>query len=404
MLKLISRLITGLIFLFSGFVKAVDPKGGAIKISEYLEVVGLNDTEGIAVFLSIALSAVEFILGFHLVLGVKIKRVALPALLFMLAFTIITFFIAIFEPVSDCGCFGDAIKLTNWETLFKNLIILPFSLLVFFKRNEYTCNLSGIKQHFLSFIGFAFTLGISAYSIYYLPVLDFRPYKVGANITESMSIPEGADEGEYETTFILEKDGERKEFDVNNYPYEDSTWVFIDSKTKVIREGYQPPITALNFESTDGEDLTERIINNDKPVFLMIAPQLEKTSAKHIKSFIEIKNNAISNGYSFYVVTASLTDACYKFDMEHLAAFEYALCDETTLKTIVRANPGLVIIHQGTIIAKYNQTELPAANDLNNPLSHSIESLQTAHNTIWLWLNLAVIAGLLIMIFKHKQI
>jgi len=404
MLKLISRLITGLIFLFSGFVKAVDPKGGAIKISEYLEVVGLNDTEGIAVFLSIALSAVEFILGFHLVLGVKIKRVALPALLFMLAFTIITFFIAIFEPVSDCGCFGDAIKLTNWETLFKNLIILPFSLLVFFKRNEFTCNLSGIKQHFLSFMGFAFTLGISAYSIYYLPVLDFRPYKVGANISESMSIPEGADEGEYETTFILEKDGERKEFDVNNYPYEDSTWVFIDSKTKVIREGYQPPITALNFESTDGEDLTERIINNDKPVFLMIAPQLEKTSAKHIKSFIEIKNNAISNGYSFYVVTASLTDACYKFDMEHLAAFEYALCDETTLKTIVRANPGLVIIHQGTIIAKYNQTELPAANDLNNPLSHSIESLQTAHNTIWLWLNLAVIAGLLIMIFKHKQI
>ena len=404
MLKLISRLITGLIFLFSGFVKAVDPKGGAIKISEYLEVVGLNDTEGIAVFLSIALSAVEFILGFHLVLGVKIKRVALPALLFMLAFTIITFFIAIFEPVSDCGCFGDAIKLTNWETLFKNLIILPFSLLVFFKRNEFTCNLSGIKQHFLSFMGFAFTLGISAYSIYYLPVLDFRPYKVGANITESMSIPEGADEGEYETTFILEKDGERKEFDVNNYPYEDSTWVFIDSKTKVIREGYQPPITALNFESTDGEDLTERIINNDKPVFLMIAPQLEKTSTKHIKSFIEIKNNAISNGYSFYVVTASLTDACYKFDMEHLAAFEYALCDETTLKTIVRANPGLVIIHQGTIIAKYNQTELPAANDLNNPLSHSIESLQTAHNTIWLWLNLAVIAGLLIMIFKHKQI
>jgi len=404
MLKLISRLITGLIFLFSGFVKAVDPKGGAIKISEYLEVIGLHDTDGIAVFLSIALSAVEFILGFHLVLGVKIKRVALPALLFMLAFTIITFFIAIFEPVSDCGCFGDAIKLTNWETLFKNLIILPFSLLVFFKRNEFTCNLSGIKQHFLSFMGFAFTLGISAYSIYYLPVLDFRPYKVGANITESMSIPEGADEGEYETTFILEKDGERKEFDVNNYPYEDSTWVFIDSKTKVIREGYQPPITALNFESTDGEDLTERIINNDKPVFLMIAPQLEKTSTKHIKSFIEIKNNAISNDYSFYVVTASLTDACYKFDMEHLAAFEYALCDETTLKTIVRANPGLVIIHQGTIIAKYNQTELPAANDLNNPLSHSIESLQTAHNTIWLWLNLAVIAGLLIMIFKHKQI
>ncbi|MFV0268889.1 MAG: MauE/DoxX family redox-associated membrane protein, partial [Draconibacterium sp.] len=114
MLKLISRLLTGAILVFSGFVKAVDPKGSAIKIAEYLEVIGIHDSNGIAIILSIALSTVEFILGYHLLLGFKIKRVALPALLFMAGFTIITFFIALFEPVSDCGCFGDAIKLTNW--------------------------------------------------------------------------------------------------------------------------------------------------------------------------------------------------------------------------------------------------------------------------------------------------
>ncbi len=403
MLKLLSRLLIGLIFLFSGFVKAVDPKGGAIKISEYLEVIGLHNTDNIGIILAIVLAAVEFILGFHLVVSFKIKYVALPTLLFMIGFTILTFFIAIFEPVSDCGCFGDAIKLSNWETLVKNLLILPFSLLVYYKRKEFTCTLPSIRQHLLTFVGFAFIIGISIYSVYYLPLLDFRPYNIGANIPENMSIPKGADKGEYQTTFILEKDGEKKEFDVNNYPYEDSTWVFIDSKTKVIREGYQPPISALNFQSTDGEDLTDYIINNERPVFLMIAPQLDKISTKNIKSFIEIKNAAVNNDYIFYVVTSSLSDVCFKFDLEHMASFEYALCDETVLKTIVRGNPGLVIINQGTVIAKYNHTELPLASDLDNPLSHSIESQQQSKDKIWLWLNFAAMAALLIMIFKHKH-
>jgi len=403
MLKILSRLITGLVFLFSGFVKAVDPQGGAIKISEYLEIVGLHDTDGIAMILSVILSAVEFILGFHLFLGIKVKRVALPTLLFMAGFTIITFYIALFEPVSDCGCFGDAVKLSNWETLYKNLILLPLSIIIYYKRKDYTCSMSGARQHLLTFIGLVFTVGISAYCIYYLPVLDFRPYHIGANIPESMSIPEGADEGEYETSFILEKDGVQKEFDVNNYPYEDSTWVFVDSKTKVIREGYQAPISALNFESTDGEDLTERIIQNDRPVFLMIAPKLETMSTQYIASFIDIKNTAIENDYLFYVATASLSDACYKFDLEYQASFDYALCDATTLQTIIRANPGLVLIHKGTIIAKYNHTDLPAPSDLNNPLSHSIKSMHQANSQLWLGLAVSILAGLLIMIFKHKQ-
>ncbi|MCU4156758.1 DoxX family protein [Carboxylicivirga sp. A043] len=400
MLRIISRILTGLIFVFSGFVKAVDPKGGAIKIAEYLEVVGLHDTEGLSVILSIALSTVEFILGFHLLIGFKIKRVALPTLLFMIGFTIITFFIALFEPVSDCGCFGDAIKLTNWETLIKNLIILPFSLLVFYQRDKYKCTLTSVHQHLLTFIGLAFIIGISAYSIYYLPVLDFRPYHIGANIPEKMTIPEGADEGEYETSFILEKEGIKKEFGVNDYPYNDSTWVFVDSKTKVIREGYQPPIAALNFESTDGDDLTDAIINNDQTVFLAIAPKLEKASTKNIKQLIDIKDKAFQHNHLFYFATASLSDACFKFDMQHQAAFEYAMCDETTLKTIIRGNPGLVIIKNGTIIAKYNHTQLPDASQLKNPLSHSVQALQSSNDKTWLWLSFTALIGLIVITFK----
>ncbi|MBK3518830.1 BT_3928 family protein [Carboxylicivirga marina] len=402
MLRLISRLIVGIVFLFSGFVKAVDPKGGAIKIAEYLEIIGLHDTEDLSITLAIALSTIEFILGFHLILGFKIKRVALPTLVFMIGFTIITFFIAIFEPVSDCGCFGDAIKLSNWETLFKNLIILPFSLVVYYQRTKYNGELSALKQNLISFIGFSFIIGLSVYSLYYLPVLDFRPYQVGANIPDNMSIPEGADEGEYETTFILEKDGVKKEFGVNDYPYEDSTWVYLETKTKVIREGYQPPISALNFESTDGDDLTQKIIDSDYPIFLAVAPNLEKASSKHIKELIALKNAAFQYGYSFYFATASLTEACFKFDLAHQAAFEYALCDETTLKTIIRGNPGLLIIQQGTIIAKYNHTQLPNASSLKNPLSHSVKEQQKANNKTWLWLTFISLFGLIVIIFKFK--
>ncbi|WP_430809438.1 MULTISPECIES: BT_3928 family protein [unclassified Carboxylicivirga] len=400
MLKLVSRLLTGLVFLFSGFVKAVDPKGSAIKISEYLEVVGIHNSDTIGLILSIALCSVEFILGFHLVLGFKIKTVALPTLLFMLGFTAITFFIALFEPVSDCGCFGDAIKLSNWETLFKNLITLPFALVIYYRRKEYKASLTLGRQHLLTFIGLSFIMGLSLYSLYYLPVLDFRPYHIGADIPAQMRIPEGADEGEYETTFILEKEGVQKEFSVDNYPYEDSTWVFIDSKTTVIREGYQPPIAALNFLSTENDDITERIIHNTQPVFLMVAPKVENISTEHIQHFIDIKNTALQNKALFYVATASLSDACYQFDMKHQAAFDYALCDETTLKTIIRGNPGLVIIKEGTVIAKYNHTQLPAASELKNPLSHSVQVLHAGNNHKWLWLCMIVLSGLIFILYK----
>lgn len=402
MLKLLSRILTGAIFIFSGFVKAVDPKGGAIKISEYLEVIGIHNSDSIGLILAIALSTVEFILGFHLVLGLKIKQVALPTLLFMGAFTIITLFIALFEPVSDCGCFGDAIKLSNWETFIKNIIILPFSLVVYNKRKEFDAKLSPVRQHLITLLGFSFAIGLSVYCIKYLPVIDFRPYKVGSNIPENMAIPEGADEGEYETSFILEKDGVKKEFGVDNYPYEDSTWVFVDSKTKVIREGYQPPIAALSFTSTDDEDITNRIINSEKPVFLMVAPKLNKASTENIKAFIDIKNMAYKNDLDFYVATASLSEDCNAFDKKHAANFEYALCDETTLKTIIRGNPGLVIIQAGTIIAKYNHSQLPSANELKNPLSHSIQALSHTNERTWLWLCFTAMMGMLVIIYKFK--
>lgn len=402
MLKLLSRLFTGLIFLFSGFVKAVDPVGGAIKIADYLKVIGLQQTESVSLILAITLSTIEFIIGFHLFLGIKVKRVALATLVAMVFFSSITLLIAIFEPVSDCGCFGDAIKLTNWQTFIKNVIILPFSIIIYAKKDQYKNQISKLREHTLTTVSLLFILGISYYSLHSLPIIDFRPYKVGTNIPQSMKIPEGAEEGVYETTFILEKDGVQKEFDINNYPYNDSTWVFIDNKTKTIKKGYEPPIQGLAFTSTAGEDLTNTIIDNETLVFLMVAPKIEKASYKHLNEFIDIKNKCLQNGFLFFTATASLSDACYIFDETYSTGFEYALCDETMLKTITRGNPALIVIKEGTIIAKYNHTELPKASDLDNPLSHSLKVLHSREEKVFLMMLLFGLAVIILKTYRLK--
>ncbi len=402
MLKTISRIIIGLVFLFSGFVKAVDPVGGAIKIAEYLELVGIHNSDTISIIFAILLSTIEFIIGFQLFFGLMTKKVAFPAFLFMSFFTVLTFYIAVEEPVTDCGCFGDAIKLSNWDTFFKNLILLPFSYWIYNKRNDYISSLNKLKQSVGALAGLVFTVSISLYSLNYLPILDFRPYKVGQNIQEAMQVPEGAETAEYETTFILEKDGKQKEFDVDNYPYEDSTWVFIESKTKTLSEGYQAPIQNFIIESSDGNDMTYQLLENENPVFLVIAPKVDHISTEHINEFKELHQNCMERSYPFYVLTASLEDEYYEFDSNHSAGFDYLNADETLLKTISRGNPGLVILNKGTILSKYNHSNLPEIDDLKHPLSHSLKSLKAVKDKTLLLFFTLLLAGFIIVLYRTK--
>lgn len=402
MLKTISRIIVGAIFLFSGFVKAVDPVGGAIKIGDYLEVIHLHDLGQLTLFAAIILSTLEFIFGFQLFFGVKVRKAALPVLVFMSFFTVLTLYIAIANPVSDCGCFGDAIKLSNWGTFFKNLIILPLSYLVYRNRNDYKASLSEIRQNVVVFAGVAFIVGVSYVSIRNLPLLDFRPFKVGVNIPEAMRIPEGAPMDEYETTFIYEKDGVQKEFSLENYPKDDTTWVFVDSKSTIIKEGFRPPIENFMLETTDGNDMTDQLLNSDQPVFLMIMPKVEKASVKTLDQFIAINRMCIKNGYPFYGVTASLADAIMKFDGENGAGLEYLNGDETMLKTIVRDNPSLVILDKGTIIAKYSHNTLPSVEDLNEPLAHSLQTLTSWSNKYLLTLWGVVMLIFIVALYRFK--
>ena len=371
MIRLISRILIGLLFLFSGFVKAVDPVGGSIKLTDYFEAFGMDFLLGAALPFAIVLSSVEFIIGFHLLVGIRLKYTSTAAFYILIFFTSLTFVLAIFNPVTDCGCFGDAIKLTNWETFFKNLISIPFAWVLFKKRGEYVEELSRPRLNGLTAISIIFAVGISVYSYRNLPVLDFRPFKTGVNIPEAMKIPEGAEQAEYKTTFILEKNGKQKEFDEKNYPYDDTTWVFIDSKSILIKEGYQPPIKDFYITDNDGNDVTDNIIKNKETVFLMIAHDLTKVKPQEAKPFVEL-NKKIRNikGMKFYCITSSLYKDIVEFERVSDAGMNYFFADEVLLQTIIRSNPGLVIIDNGTILAKYSCSNVPGTKILTDPVSY----------------------------------
>ncbi|TAJ15722.1 DoxX family protein [Marinilabiliaceae bacterium JC017] len=401
MLRFISRLIIGIVFTFSGFVKAVDPVGGAIKIKDYLEAFHLSALEDLSLPLAILLSTFEFLIGFHLLVGIRVKLVAIPAFLFMLFFTGLTLVLAIANPVSDCGCFGDAIKLTNWQTFYKNLITLPFSFIIFHQRKNYKENLALWRSWLLTGLCCIFAVGLSIYSLDNLPLLDFRPFKVGTSILEDSKIPEGAPMPEYETIFILEKDGIKKEFDVNNYPYEDSTWVFVESKTNLIKEGYQPPILNFMLDTPEGENLTDNLLHHSQPVVLMITPKLEKANTTQIEEFKKIRNVCMEKGYPFYCVTASLPETIYAFDVKHEANFDYLSADETMLKTIIRSNPGLMVLKDGIIMAKYHYNHLPKPESFKNPVSNAFK--QTNSHREKAYTGLYFIVLLLFTITLHTK-
>ncbi len=359
----ISRILLSLTFILSGFVKAVDPAGTQYKIQDYAEAIGMPGIlpDWMTMTASIALSTVEFTIGVLLLFAISRRVVSKLVLLFMVFMTAITVWIYVADPVSDCGCFGDAIKLSNGETLAKNIVLLALSAIVAWKPLKMVRMVSLNNQWIVFHYTIIFILGISIYSLYTLPLFDFRPYHIGANIKEGMEIPEAAELPEFETTFIMEKDGVQKEFSLDDYP--DSTWTFIDSKTKVIKEGYVPPIHDFSIQQTegDGDDITEEILDNKGFTFLLIAPHLETADDSNFGDIDVIYDYAQEHGYPFYCLTASNEDAINQW--KDLTGAEYPFCttDETTLKTIIRSSPGLVLIKDARVVGKWSHHELPVA-------------------------------------------
>lgn len=353
---LLSRYIGGIVFIFSGFVKAIDPVGSQIKFADYMAAAGLAIDGRILLAAAMILCAVEFITGILLITGSLYRWGVYLYFLFMIIFTPLTLYLAIYNPVSDCGCFGDAIHLTNWETFFKNIVFLAIGVVLLITRDKYkppawafTTDAMMTGSTLILFLLFM------AYNIRYLPAIDFRPYKTGTNIVESMTIPENAPQDVFEITLIYEKDGVSKEFTLENYPANDTTWKFVDQKSELISKGYEPPITDFHISTLEGREITDFLLYDSGYSLLMISHDLDKANQKDLEEGFLAGFNAESNGISFYVVTSTTRQETEKY----LNGLQFCTADGTLLKTIVRSNPGYLLLKEGTIIGKWSPATLP---------------------------------------------
>ena len=365
----VCRFVLAATFIFSGYVKAIDPLGTLYKLKDYAAAMSLNGLlpDWVLVGVAIALGALEFALGVFMLFAVRRHVVSRITLAFMTAMTVLTLWIFVADPVKDCGCFGDALKLTNGETLLKNIVLIACAALVAWRPTDMARFISRSNQWIVRYYTVAYIVITSVYCLYTLPIFDFRPYHVGTNIKQGMEIPEGAEQPEFESTFLLRKNGETREFTLDNYP--DSTWEYVDTRTVQTKKGYEPPIHDFALTSCDtGEDITEQVLTKKGYTFLLVSPRLAVADDSNFGDIDQIYEYAEENGADFYCVTASANDEIERW--RDLTGAEYRFCnaDETTLKTMIRSNPGLMLLKDGTIIGKWSHNTLPQTDDLTAPL------------------------------------
>lgn len=366
----ICRAVLAVTFIFSGYVKAIDPLGTQYKIRDYLTALSIGDyvPDWLTLGSSVALASLEFALGIFILFAIRRRFTTRVILAFMAVMTLITVWIAIANPVSDCGCFGDAITLSNVQTLLKNVVLTACAVVVCRCRERMFRFVSENNQWIVVNYTVIYIVATSIYSLYLLPRFDFRPYHVGANIREGMEIPEGAKMPRYENTFVMEKNGERREFTLDNYP--DSTWTFVERKSELVEEGYVPPIHDFTItDNATGDDITQQILDDKGYTFLLISPHLESADDTNFGDIDQLYEYCQVQKVPFYCLTASGEDAIQHWRDITGAEYPFCMSDETTLKTVIRSNPGLVLIKDGTVIRKWSHNGLPKSEELNGPLA-----------------------------------
>lgn len=400
------------LFIFSGFVKAVDPLGSFYKIQDYLTAFGIISwfPAYLPLLFAIVLSSAEFCVGVFLFFGVRRKIASTLALLLMSVMTPLTLYLALANPVSDCGCFGDAWVLTNWQTFGKNIVLLVAAIAVFRNRKLMFRFVTLKIEWMVSLYTLLFVFALSFYCLEYLPVLDFRPYKIGTNIKAGMEIPEGAKPSVFESRFVLEKDGRRQEFTLDNYP--DSTWTFVETRTVLKEKGYEPPIHDFSMISLGtGEDITDSVLSDKGYAFLLVAHRIEEADDSNIDLINEIYDYSVEHGYGFYALTSSPDEEIGMWRERTGAEYPFCQMDDITLKTIIRSNPGLLLIKDGTILNKWSDNRLPDEYVLNDSLDKLELGQQKQENNLhtigyvllWFIVPLTLVIGIDILVIKRRE-
>lgn len=355
------RLLLAVTFIFSGFVKANDPLGTVYKLEDYVHAMAwftLPDTFllGCAVLLALF----EFILGVYLLFGMKRKITSAIALAFMVVMTLLTVYIAIANPVEDCGCFGDVLILSNGATLAKNIVLLGAAVLVsryYLLQKNF---LSSTVKWFIAFVSLCLIISYAVYCIICLPVLDFRPYKVGTNMREAVT----SGQQKFDVKIVYEKDGQTMELGVEEED-PDSTWTYVETRRTPIETQH---LATADFyvADADGEDMTEDILLADGYTLLLIIPDLMNADEGCVDKVNEVYDYALAKGWGFYCLTSSEEQQAQTYWNEHTGAeYPYHFAEERMLKTVVRGQPGLVLLQDGVIVKKWGNYNLPDAEELD---------------------------------------
>lgn len=356
----ITRIIVGALFIFSGLIKLNDPVGFSFKLEEYFAENVLNFPSLIPYALMIAIVVVifEVVLGVMLLIGFKTKFTVWSLLLMIVFFTFLTFYSAYFNKVTDCGCFGDAIKLTPWESFTKDVILLVLIVILMINMKYIKPLFNSNAQNAIIFMAYTLCLFMAYAVLMHLPFKDFRAYKVGTNIMEGMSIPEDAEKSVYEMVFIYKINGVDTEISYDdvmagNVP-EDAE--FVDRKDKLIKQGYVPPIHDFTME-LDGSDYTEDLMQEPK-LIIFTAFNLDKADEKGLQKLEDFHQKAVAKGYVVVGLTSSDKNTIEKIKTQHGHTFDFYFCDATTIKTIERANPSIIVLEKGTIVEKRHHNDI----------------------------------------------
>jgi len=303
----LSRILVGALFIFSGFVKLVDPIGSQYKFQEYFSesVLNMEFLIPYALPFAILLIVAEILLGVMILIGYKSKLTVWSLFLLTLIFLFLTWYSAYYNKVTDCGCFGDAIKLSTWETFYKNVILIALIVLLLIKVAHIKPVFKGNVPKVITFLSLAVFLYIVQHVLTHLPLIDFRAYAIGKNISEGMVYPE---------------------------------------------DGSIPPVHDFMLEDAQA-DLAPELLKKEK-VMLVIIYNLDKVDVNGFPAIKEMTTKAKKKGYTVYGVSASFSDELLLAKEKYNLPFDFLFCDETTLKTIIRANPGVVILNKGTVVEK----------------------------------------------------
>ncbi|MBT8244364.1 MAG: DoxX family protein [Winogradskyella sp.] len=371
----ISRIFVGILFIISGFIKLNDPLGFSYKLQEYFstDVLNIPFLEPYALGISVFVVVLEVILGVFLLIGYKKKFTIWMLLGMIVFFTFLTFYSAYFDKVKDCGCFGDALKLTPWESFTKDVVLLVLILILFFGQKYIKPLFKTLPNTILALLSFIVSLWFAYHVLMHLPSIDFRAYKIGNNLQDEMAVPEDAAKPIIEYTWTFKVNGEEQEFVTNGtYPNVEGG-EYIGVETKEIDPGYIPSIQDFTIESAD-EDLTSYFLDKNHLVVIAMynVYNSEKEGLLKLKNFTD---DAIKKGYTVIGLSASGDEAKQQLKSDYNLNFDTYLCDEKVVKTVVRANPGIVVLKKGTVVNKAHWKDIEdiELNDLSESERDVIE-------------------------------